>query len=155
MRIVVISDSHGNETAIRTVLKAEPQATAVIHLGDGAAEAERLKAEFPALEWHIVRGNCDVGTTAPVNDCISVGGHRVYLTHGHGERVKSGLLTLCYTAREREVEIALYGHTHVPSIDFQSGVMLMNPGSVGYQGSYGILEIRSRDVIPSLCRSGT
>lgn len=152
MRILVISDSHGNEAAVRAVLEQEPLAKTVIHLGDGAREAEKLQAEYRDRDWHIVCGNCDIGVNVPEKKIVSIGGNTLYLTHGHAERVKSGLLTLCYTARGCNAAVALYGHTHVPSIEFDAGVMLMNPGSLGQSGAYGILDVNGRDLRPSLQR---
>ena len=149
VQVLVMSDSHGNETLVREALARCPQATAVIHLGDGAAEAARVAAE-DLREWHIVRGNCDVGAAAPVNTVVSLGGAKLYLTHGYAERVKSGLLNLTYTAKEREVVAALYGHTHVPAVDFHEGMLLLNPGSLASTRTYAILEIERGAVYPRM-----
>ncbi len=151
VQILVMSDSHGNEQAIRTALSQQPQVKAVVHLGDGAAEARRV-AEEDSRPWHIVRGNCDVGEAAPVNTVITVGGAKLYLTHGYAERVKSGLLTLTYTAREREVAAALYGHTHIPDVTFHDGVLLLNPGSISGTATYAVLEITNGELYPRMCR---
>lgn len=150
VRVLVISDSHGNEWSIRAALEREEGITAVIHLGDGAREAVKLQAEFPYLDWHIVCGNCDIGADVPSKKIITLSGNKLYLTHGHAERVKSGLLTLSYTACEHEVTAALYGHTHLPSIDFRDGIMLMNPGSIGKDGAYAVLDFKGRDMLPAL-----
>ena len=151
VRILVMSDSHGNERAIRNALASEPQADAVIHLGDGAAEALRV-AQEDTRPWHIVRGNCDLGEAVPVNKTVTLGGAALYLTHGYAERVKSGLLTLTYTAREKEVAAALYGHTHIPDAAFHEGMLLLNPGSIGSTGNYAVLEITAGDIYPRMCR---
>lgn len=144
IRVVVMSDSHGDERAIRRVLEKE-SAAVVIHLGDGAAEAMRIAADTPARTWHIVRGNCDYTDAVPVQLTVSVGGVKLYLTHGYAEHVKSGLLRLSLAALENEVAVALYGHTHIPATDFAQGVLLFNPGSVR-TGCYGILQIDGRCV---------
>lgn len=57
MRILVISDTHGNETALFRVVEAQPTARVVIHLGDGVEEAETAAAAFPDREFHLIRGN--------------------------------------------------------------------------------------------------
>lgn len=139
IRVVVMSDSHGDEQAIRRVLEREI-ASVVIHLGDGATEAARVAADTPARTWHIVRGNCDHASRVPARLTVSVGGVKLYLTHGYAEHVKSGLLRLSLTAAEQEVAVALYGHTHIPATDFDGGRLLFNPGSVR-AGFYGVLEI--------------
>lgn len=151
VQVLVMSDSHGNEQAIRRALEQQPQVNVIVHLGDGAAEAQRV-ADEDTRTWYIVRGNCDVGQAAPVHTVVTVGGAKLYLTHGYAERVKSGLLTLTYTAREREVAAALYGHTHIPDVTFHDGVMLLNPGSIGGTATYAVLEISGGDIYPRMCR---
>ncbi len=151
MRIVVMSDSHGNAAAIDQVLQKEPTATAVIHLGDGAREAQAAAARYQTIEWHIVRGNCDMCSDVPTKKMITVGGKRLYLTHGHAERVKSGLLTLTFTAREQEVHAALYGHTHCPATQYDGGILLLNPGSVGADGRYAVLTVEKGELISTMC----
>lgn len=143
MKLLIFSDSHGNEQAMRRALDAHPDATGVVFLGDGAAEAFRLSEEDTSREWHIVCGNCDVDRRAPRRDVITFGGHRMYLTHGHAERVKSDLLQLSLSALERDCEAAFYGHTHIPDTAFYNGVQLFNPGSIGGEGAYGTAEIRA------------
>lgn len=149
VQVLVMSDSHGNETLLRKALAAAPQADAVIHLGDGAAEALRVAKE-DSRPWHIVRGNCDYGEAVPVSTVVTLGGAKLFLTHGYAQRVKSGLLTLTYTAKEREVAATLYGHTHIPAVDFHEGMLLLNPGSIASTGTYAVLEIRNGDIYPRM-----
>ena len=151
VQVLVMSDSHGDERLVRQALSKHPQVAAVIHLGDGASEAMSVAAR-DSRPWHIVRGNCDIGDAVPVNKVVTLGGAKLYLTHGYAERVKSGLLTLTYTAREQEVAVALYGHTHIPDVTFHDGVMLLNPGSLSTSSTYALLEITSGNVYPRMCR---
>ncbi len=151
IQVLVMSDSHGDGAAVEQVLARHPQAAAVIHLGDGASEATRLAKE-DARPWHMVRGNCDVGGAAPVQTTVSIGGVKLYLTHGYAEHVKAGLLTLTYAAREQQAAVALYGHTHIPAIDFDGGMLLLNPGSLASTRTYAVLEIERGDVYPRMMR---
>ena len=43
MRILVVSDSHGNDGNLRRAILAQPKAEVVIHLGDGEEELLRAK----------------------------------------------------------------------------------------------------------------
>ncbi len=149
VQVLVMSDSHGNEAVLRKALVLEPQVAAVIHLGDGAAEAQRVATE-DSRPWHIVRGNCDYGEAVPVKTVVSIGGAKLYLTHGYTERVKSGLLTLSCTAKENEVAAALYGHTHIPDIAFDGGILLLNPGSISGTSTYAVLEIENGRLYPRM-----
>ena len=47
MRILVVSDSHGNDGNLRRAILAQPKAEVVIHLGDGEEELLRAKRSFP------------------------------------------------------------------------------------------------------------
>ncbi len=151
MKILVFSDSHGNADAMQHALAAHPDAAAVIHLGDGASEASRLAAD-DKRPWHIVRGNCDIGGDHPQKARITIGGKRLYLTHGAVERVKYGLLNLGCAAEEAEVDAALYGHTHIADFNYHHGILLFNPGSIG-TGSYGVLTIEKGAITPSFYRA--
>ncbi len=144
MKILVFSDSHGATDGMEKALAAHTDAKAVIHLGDGVSEASRLAAN-DKRPWHIVRGNCDIRGDYPPKMLLTLGGKRLYLTHGAAERVKFGLLNLTCAAAEAEAAAALYGHTHVADFDFGHGILLFNPGSIG-EGRYGVLTIESGDI---------
>ena len=68
----------------------------------------------------------------------------MYLTHGHKHRVKQGLGGLLSSARTANVDIVMYGHTHVADCHREEdGLWVLNPGSCGYAGgSAGIIEIQ-------------
>ena len=62
MRILVVSDTHGNDSSLRRAILAQPKAEVVIHLGDGEEELLRAKRAFPEKMFLAVRGNCDLGS---------------------------------------------------------------------------------------------
>ena len=59
MRILVVSDTHGNDSSLRRAILAQPKAEVVIHLGDGEEEVQRARGSFPEKMFLQVRGNCD------------------------------------------------------------------------------------------------
>jgi putative phosphoesterase len=67
------------------------------------------------------------------------------LTHGHRQSVKSGLSNLLYRTLELECKAAIFGHTHIPCMEFAEGVHLLNPGSLtrplGGRPSYALLTL--------------
>ena len=65
MRILVVSDTHGNDAGLRRALLAQPKAEVVIHLGDGEDELQRAKRSFPEKMFLAVRGNCDMASSLP------------------------------------------------------------------------------------------
>ena len=45
-------------------------------------------------------------------------------------------------ARNRQAQVVLFGHTHLPVTAYDDGLYLLNPGSLQLaNGTYGILEI--------------
>ena len=101
MRILVVSDTHGNDSSLRRAILAQPKAEVVIHLGDGEEELLRAKRAFPEKMFLAVRGNCDFGSDLPLTGEFTAQGVKIFYTHGHYYGVKSGLYTFACAARER------------------------------------------------------
>ena len=91
MRILVVSDTHRDQYALEQAVLRQPKAEVVIHLGDGADEAEMVKAKFPEKTFLQVRGNCDWGCDLPVDAEITLEGKKIFYTHGYTHNVKYGL----------------------------------------------------------------
>lgn len=152
MKVLVFSDSHGNTRLMQQAVEGE-RPELVLHLGDVASDAYKLAADNPGLRIETVCGNCDPYGAAPEERELPLQGHKVWMLHGHRYRVKMGLWMLTEAARERGVEVVLFGHTHRPLVDCQGGLWLMNPGTIrGFgQATYGIMELE-RDKLD--CRIG-
>ena len=165
MKVLVFSDSHGDDSRMSRVLAAHPDAEGVFFLGDGISNASALVASDSARFFLGVKGNCDSGilgilhasSDAGEEEIITLMGYRILLVHGHREGVKGGLGTLIASARRREIDIALFGHTHVPHNEYISDgakpLYLFNPGSISRPSdgipSYGVLLLTDRGVILS------
>ena len=149
MRILIVSDSHGDETGLRWIAQQcwqrWPHLDACLHCGDGARDFERLSAFFlahdPGIALWGVRGNCDFAAQVPEERVLSLGGSRLYLTHGHLLRVKQGLTLLDEEAERQECGIALYGHTHIQAMDTRRTLMI-NPGAA-CDGRYAVMELEA------------
>lgn len=150
MKILVVSDSHGNTLGLRRILGLE-QPDCMVHLGDGWRDAERLHGEFPDLAVEQVPGNCDLGRWESAERLCFFAGHPVFLCHGHTLGVKQGLLRASLAAKERGAELLLFGHTHQPMLDFHNGLWLLNPGSVGAaRPTYALLTPDADGLHPAL-----
>ena len=150
MRILVVSDTHGDEGALQRAVQAHPSARTVIHLGDGAREAEAVAARFPDRMFWQVRGNGDfaLGSAGLLYAREeTLGGKRLFFTHGHLYGVKTGLYRVCCAARERQADILLFGHTHQPLTDYDDGLYILNPGSLRGRGTYGLLDVTPTGVL--------
>ena len=154
MRILVLSDSHGNLTFARQCLNTwKPDR--VIHLGDHYRDALCLQAENPVIPWDVVVGNCDRYSADPFASellCYPIGGAIFFMTHGHQHGVKSGLSRFLSDARAHSAAIALYGHTHHADCYRESdGMWILNPGTCGgYCATAGIVDLQNGKI--SACR---
>ncbi len=151
MRILVVSDSHGNRQRLWDTVASQSGLSGVIHLGDGLREAEDVAGDFPSIPFYTVQGNCDfpsVAYDAPTSRLEILGGVRVFCTHGHLYNVKYDLIRAVLAAEEVSAGVLLYGHTHIPFTDYREGLHIMNPGSLSR--SYGLLDITPAGIHPHL-----
>lgn len=135
-RVLVVSDSHGNNDNIRKAIKKAGRIDLMIHLGDigyDYPEVERMSG----VPTYLVAGNNDYGGYLRDTNIIFIGNHKILATHGHRQNVYRGVDTLRYLALENGCDIAMYGHTHVPFLDEAEDVTILNPGSVTYPRQTG------------------
>lgn len=161
--ILIVSDSHGrlqrlNElVAYRQSLLAPDEVLNIIFLGDGLNDLFSCN-RYDAVISHAVRGNCDFGIQfspygeeIPLYRLIQLGNYKIFMTHGHTLGVKGGRDELCREAARNGADIVLFGHTHVPSLEYiekgsirgvDKPLVLFNPGSLGdFEGSFGNLSL--------------
>lgn len=151
MRILVVSDSHGNKKKLRKVIMAQPKAELVIHLGDGEEDLNSVKPDFPQKMFLQVQGNCDFGSKLPVMEEFTIDGYKIFYTHGHHYNVKFGDFQLVEAARSRKADIVLYGHTHIKASYYDNGLYVINPGALtGYAKSYATIDIEKGAIVPNI-----
>lgn len=153
MRILVMSDTHGDSAALRRALLAQPEAELAIHLGDGQEDLDQVRFSFRDKTFLQVRGNCDWGSSLPTAGEYEAEGVKIFYTHGHTYGVKSGDDTILSAARERKADILLFGHTHQPREDYQDGLYIMNPGRLsGWEPSYGTIDITPQGIVVNVVK---
>lgn len=151
MRILVVSDTHGDIRNLEAVVRKHRDAEVIIHCGDGVDEAEELRLMFPQRMVISVRGNCDFCSQSPNIETITLEDKKLFITHGHIYNVKSSLLNLSFAAREAGADLVLFGHTHIPCNIYDEGLYLINPGSLrGYKGSYALVDISEKGILANL-----
>ena len=154
MRLAVISDTHGRSSLISRVLLRETEAKEIFFLGDVVGDIRDVMQEFPDRNFHIVHGNCDYFSNYPLFDIVEYKNAVVYFTHGHWHRVKYGLEGLVLSAKGAGANIALYGHTHIASVEYKDGVYLINCGSLALprdgKPSYAVIDINENGVLPAI-----
>lgn len=140
MRVLVVSDSHGNASRLCELYR-QLKVSSVIFLGDGLRDADELSCITGCTPVYRVRGNCDFFDVDARDELLlELGGKRVFMTHGHRYGVKSGYDTIENIARSHRADIVLFGHTHIRFYENRDGLVMANPGAFN-SGRYGILTI--------------
>lgn len=163
MEFLVFSDSHGNVSNISAALERQVKSPdAILFLGDGARDLDRLFVCDTPI-W-AVRGNCDWASSDYADKTerlLYFEGHIILLTHGHEWGVKGGMGALIVHAADIGADIVLFGHTHTPitttlpvgetvgNKTLSRPMYLFNPGSIGYDGSFGTLTVKGENVLLS------
>ena len=128
MRILIVSDSHGNNKYLVETLQRVNNIDLMIHLGDYGGSEEYIKSIAPC-PIEMIAGNNDQYKGLPYDKVIQIGDYKVYLTHGHRYGVYFGTRSIKKAAKTRQADIVMFGHTHVPVIDMKDSVWAINPGS--------------------------
>lgn len=152
MRILVVSDTHGNEGMLFRAHQLAGPVDAIIHTGDGELDALLLEETLGGTVLRVA-GNCDHGSSAPRELLITLADRRLYITHGDRYLVKSGLEQLVEHGKTAGAEVILFGHTHQALTEQRDGILLLNPGTLWGRApflSYGILEIGPRQITASI-----
>lgn len=155
IQLLILSDTHGKDALLRSLLEANRNVDAILFLGDGLNGLEALLEDGGYPPAFCVRGNCDsetsfLGRSRDEELLLTLGGRRLLLLHGHTVGAKGSRSGLLSRAAARGADAVLFGHTHVPMEAYlgeeEGGPLwLFNPGSLGkpYDGypSYGRLII--------------
>jgi putative phosphoesterase len=119
--LALLSDTHG---LLRdSVTGALQEVDLIIHAGDIGTRSLllRLEAIAPVIA---VRGNVDHELLyLPSAEVVSVNGHLIYVLHD--------LSQLDLDPATAGFAMVVSGHSHRPRIHQQSGVLYVNPGSIG------------------------
>lgn len=140
MRIGVLSDTHaysGSELP-RAIIKPLSEVDLIVHTGDFVG-IEVLNYLKQLGEVKAVHGNMDaveIRKALPRKEIMDIDGRKVGIIHGSGspwgieQRISQEF---------DQVDVIIYGHSHVPQNEMINGVLFFNPGEG--RRSFGILEI--------------
>lgn len=141
MKLLVFSDSHQSETPMFHAIRRHKDVQTIIFCGDGHGDIEAVRKKFPDKTYYIVRGNCDWCCDYPTVLTATVGGKKLLVSHGHVQMVKSSLDRLIALGHHENADIVLFGHTHHQLTIADSRMLICNPGSVGYNEEYTLIDI--------------
>lgn len=157
MRIIVMSDSHGNYQALEDVILRNTDADWIFHLGDGESELDRFIVSHPVIAPKIIHvaGNCDYHSLSSNDFVLPVPGHKIFATHGHRYGVNFSLDNIKNAAKEKGCDIILYGHTHVRFNKIEDGFYILNPGSASIPRdnrapSFGHIDISAQGIVTNI-----
>lgn len=136
MRILVISDSHGRNDDVKGVLEQVGEIDMLIHCGD-VERGDQYIRDIAGCPVVMVAGNNDYYLDLPSEETIEVEGYRIWVTHGHPYYVNSGVDYLREYGEMHDVDVVMYGHTHVSFIEIGDDMTILNPGSISYPRQAG------------------
>lgn len=169
--VLIVSDTHGRLQRLNELIEyrkrllSEGEVLNLIFLGDGLSDLF-ASAQYDNIISYAVRGNCDAsdrfspyGEEIPLYRVVNIGNHKIFITHGHTLSVKSTRDELCREASKLCADIALFGHTHIPTLEYikkgsimgvDRDITIFNPGSLGdFDGSFGNLSLSGEDYLLS------
>ena len=137
MKILLVSDSHGDYQALDQLAAKYPNMDLYLHAGDSEQD------EFSIKPFISVRGNCDHYYDFPNYLVILSPFGNIYVQHT--PYVSKSVIN------EHNAKIVIHGHTHVRRNETKNGILFINPGAISYardkfNGSYAIIEIDSKNV---------
>lgn len=147
-RIAVFSDTHNMFSRLPLALERIGKVDMLFHLGDFAIDAERIAADLGDVPFFAVKGNNDTGSVYPKKRIELVEDVWIMLVHGDGYHT---LYQLIDQARENRCGAVLFGHTHVPLLQADGSLLVVNPGSIslprqGSRPSCAVLEVEGKDI---------
>ena len=143
MKILVMSDSHGNKDAMLKAVSLESPGL-ILHLGDHDWDCSAIEWKYPEIPLRSVKGNCDRSSDGLETDEFTLCGKRFFITHGNLYKVKTGFSSIINSACVRGADIMLFGHTHTPHYSMLENITIINPGSIGMGGkTYAVLEFKN------------
>lgn len=149
-KVLIVSDSHGRLDTIKAIVSAEKKIDLLIHCGDLEIDGEIARlTEIADAPVYAVRGNCDIFSDLSSSVHFDFNGHHILVTHGYLEGVSSGIQELQRKAGLTGSDIVFFGHTHIPFLREDNGVIYANPGSTdrprqsGRESTYMIMNIEA------------
>ncbi|WP_336772155.1 metallophosphoesterase family protein [Paenibacillus sp. MMO-58] len=152
MKIVVVSDTHMPRMAKAfppRLLAELANADLILHAGDWtSSDVFKELSKFAPVKG--VAGNNDGETIVKklgFKKIVNAGGKRIGLVHGHlPYSIKKAEQNAALSFDAGQVDAIVFGHSHVPFLKEQNGILLFNPGSATAkrkqpQYSFGIMSI--------------
>lgn len=143
MKLIVVSDNHGDTYYMEEILSIyEDEVEMWIHCGDS-----ELMEDHPLWQnFKTVTGNMDYAPGFDLERLVEFNTRKFLVVHGHKHAVKRSNEIMKNRAKEEDVNIVFYGHTHIPKAEKEDGILFINPGSLTQprdrkEGTYLLMEL--------------
>ena len=140
-KMLILSDSHGRAEKTEDIILGEKDIDIIVHLGDGSRDISQTSPAVGGKALYQCRGNCDYYDPDAAAD-ILIRCENILVMGVHGDKygVKQGLTRLSFAARSKKAGLCLFGHTHLPFCEEDSGIIFLNPGSAAC-GKYAVVTV--------------
>lgn len=131
MKVGILSDTHirKGRTLPRYLWHAFDGVEAILHAGDLVIDNVIDELNFIAPVT-AVKGNCDwLLTELPDSKVIQLGCVKIGVTHGYLGKGINTPERAFNTFMDDDVDLIIFGHSHIPYKNFVDGKLLFNPGS--------------------------
>ena len=142
MKILLVSDSHGDYESLDRLFKMYPNMDLYLHAGDSEQD------EFSIKPFISVRGNCDHYYDFQNFLVIPSPQGNIYVQHT--PHISKSVIN------EHKAKIVIHGHTHIRRNEKLNDILYVNPGAISfardkYEGSYAILLIEDNKLEVKFC----
>lgn len=152
MRLVVMSDSHRAVRNLYEIVEKHKENTDLfVFLGDVDRDFDDVLMLYPDINYERVAGNNDWNTVYSYEKLLNLDGRKVFICHGHTQRVKYGYEQIVNCSKNLGVDLCLFGHTHIPYSSYEDGLYVLNPGAV-CSGEYALVDIEKSGIVLIPCR---
>lgn len=139
MKILICSDSHKRLDIFQKILEKETPEI-VLFAGDHSTDAIDMSYVYSDIKFYIVRGNTDYfDKETSDKQILEIEKKKILLVHGHRFGVKSYMSDLEREAEEENVDLCIFGHTHIPYYKERDNIIYLNPGAL-QDGNYAVWE---------------
>jgi putative phosphoesterase len=148
MKIGVVSDTHKHIRNLESACAGIKTlgANILIHLGDDYEDCDPL-VDINTIRVPGVFGGQYQDSSIPNRRIEIFSGWRLLLTHTVSSHPNdlTGDIRPEDLIRGKKIDIVLYGHTHIPDVKKEAGVIFINPGHLknddkrGHPPTYGII----------------
>lgn len=137
MKIIVCSDSHGNNQALDEIKKRFPDVDYYLHAGDSES------ASYDILPFDSVKGNCDRWIDFDEKRLIETPFGRLLIQHFPDIDINK--------LKKNNIKVFIHGHTHKRRYEMISDIYFINPGAIAYARdgndlSYVLLTINNDNI---------